>query len=287
MEGTISELAAELNELFNRVDDVLNRIEILSSSEECRKCVRGLPVPSLLVFSRLLTMMREAPPEEPIPETTQEAATEPNDHRQATAQVNGYREATVPVSVHREAPLSDDNSSSDRGAEISQPEINNNAGNPDPRRDLYHPPSISTSLHNALVENHGNPQSFLRAIHSTSTGPTSGLTGAFFRLQHNCQDIQPDGTRELYLQFYSLHRRLELRNIFLLAKELGYHTGKKWCRNACQQLAAKIKSKHPALQADSLLEEYVRLGCAYNKWAEELGGPGFLLVLPLTITEYQ
>jgi hypothetical protein len=34
-------------------------------------------------------------------------------------------------------------------------------------------------------------------------------------------------------------------------------------------------------------KEYVRLGCAYNKWAEELGGPGFLLVLPLTITEYQ
>jgi hypothetical protein len=287
MEGTISGLAAELNELFNRVDDVLNRIEILFSSEECRKCVKGLPVPSLLVFSSLLTMMREAPPEEPIPETTQEAATEPNDHRQATASVNCYREATVPVSVHRGAPLSDDNSSSDRGAEISQPEINNNASNPDPRRDLYHPPSISTSLHNALVENHGNPQSFLRAIHRTSTGSTSGLTGAFFRLQHNCQDIQPDGTRELYLQFYSLHRRLELRNIFLLAKELGYHTGKKWCRNACQQLAAKIKSKHPALQADSLLDEYVRLGCAYNKWAEELGGPGFLLVLPLTITEYQ
>jgi hypothetical protein len=77
MEGTISGLAAELNELFNRVDDVLNRIEILFSSEECRKCVKGLPVPSLLVFSSLLTMMREAPPEEPIPETTQEAATEP------------------------------------------------------------------------------------------------------------------------------------------------------------------------------------------------------------------
>lgn len=221
MEGTISGLAAELNELFNRVDDVLNRIEILFSSEECRKCVKGLPVLSLLVFSRFLMMMREAPPEEPIPETTQEAATEPNDHLQATASVNGYREATLPVSVHREAPLSGDNSSSDRDAEIGQPEINNNASNPDPRRDLYHQPSISTSLHNALIENHGNPQSFLRAIHRTSTGPTSGLTGAFFRLQHNCQDIQPDGTVNFTFNFILHTEGLSYGTSFFWRKNLG------------------------------------------------------------------
>ncbi|OKP10481.1 hypothetical protein PENSUB_4086 [Penicillium subrubescens] len=295
MEDTAGLLTAELNDLFERIGLVLNKIETKLPPEECTKCVQGLPAPSLLVFSRLLLMMGKRLQNEPIHIPTDKSNAALNCHHESPAVVNNAREDLCPPGDRGEDPspvnhndtLSNEASHFDHGGTVDHRQSHRNSSNPDQRIDLYRPFSISTSLHNALIKHQGNPQSFFKSTHRIGVQVAGGLTGAFFRLHQKCDDIQDEKIRDIYLQMHLLYRRLEFRNLFLLAKELGYHTGDRWRRDACLQLAAQIKQKHPSLDADELLEEYVRLGRAYNKWAEELGGPGYLLILPLTVTEYQ
>lgn len=298
MEGTTGQLAAELNELFERIGLVLDKIDSTLPPEECAKCVEGLPAPSLLVFSRLLLMMGKHLQKEPVHIPTDKSNTAFIHPPESSAPADNHREDLCPPDDSGKEPspnndndtLSNEASQSDRAGTGDQRQSHHNSGNSgnsDQRIDLYRPLSISTNLHDALVKHHGNPQSFLKSTHRIRPRVAGGLTGAFFRLHQKCEDIQDEKIRDLYLQMHFLYRRLEFRNLFLLAKELGYHTGERWCRDACPQLAAQIKKTHPSLDADELLQEYVRLGRAYNRWAEELGGPGYLLILPLTITEYQ
>jgi hypothetical protein len=294
MEGTTDLLTAELNELFERIGHILSKIETELPPEECIKCVEGLPAPSLSVFSRLLVMMGDRLQTEEIHKPAGKQNATLNSHTENPPPLNNHHENVCPPSdrVESLSPPSDDHAPSDEGshsehATVDYHQSNYNSSNPDQRTDLYQPLSMSPSLYDALMKYEGNPHSFLKSTYRSGVRITGGLTGAFFRLHQKCLDIEDGKIRDIYLQMYSLYRRLEYRNIFLLAKELGYHTGDRWRRDACQQLAAQIKEKCPSLDVGDLLEEYVRLGRAYNKWAEELGGPGFLLMLPVTVTEYQ
>ncbi|CAI7615163.1 unnamed protein product [Penicillium pancosmium] len=302
-------LATKLNGLLERVGEILTKLEALLPVHEQVEFVKNLPVPAASAISRL-RMLGRTPPDEQINHPTEGSHHAPfEDLRVDTVQLTDRREdSELPIDERRQASIPNDRGGNDSPLDDSRlalvsldhPEQDTARGsgdervtvppvidNPDRRSGLYRHLTIPDYLHKVLMENDGDPQRFLRSVSGSGGEGSSGLTGAFFRLQQKCQDIQDDETRELYLQFHSLHQRLELRNIFLLAKHYGYHNGERWNRNACQQLAAQIKSKNPSLNTDSLLEEYVRLGCAYNKWAEALCGPGTLLILPLSVTEYQ
>lgn len=294
MEDTISQLATELNDLFGRISHVLDKIEACLTPDACIECVTGFHIPSLLLFSRLSIMLNKRLPVEPIRSSNAESNITPDDH-QVLAQAGSQHEDSQLPQDHREASLHDimvsiTNSNSDSNASTSHHRAIGNSRSLDQRNDLYRRLDISPNLYSALVEYNGNPQYFLKSTRLTSSSNDTGLTGAFIRLHQKREDIQDDKTREVYLQMHFLHRRFEYRNFFLLAKRLEYHDGKRWGRNACGQLAKKIHQECPSLKSldtETLLEEYVRLGRAYNKWAEELGSPGCLLALPLTVTEYQ
>ncbi|EKV04211.1 hypothetical protein PDIG_90750 [Penicillium digitatum PHI26] len=270
MSNTLDLLTAELSELFNRVDSILKTIEASYSSDACFHCIRTLPAPSLQALLNVLPKISNPTPTKPTSTPNRTEISVSSDHHKTTV------------------PPTDEYPHSDGDLEIRDCEPSNNTSNPDPRVGLYDPDAISISddLCKALIENREDPQYFL---HSTCHGAeaSDGVVGAFSQLHRNFQRIQSDTTRDIYLQFYCLYRRLELRNIFLLAREFGYHTGRKWCRNACEDLTSKIKARHPTLPVKTLLNEYVQLGYGYNKWAEELGGPEFLLMLPSTVSEAQ
>ncbi|EDN08147.1 predicted protein [Histoplasma mississippiense (nom. inval.)] len=223
MEDTTGLLAAELNDLFERIGLVLNKIETKLPPEQCTKCVQSLPAPSLLVFSRLLLMMGKRLQKEPIHIPTDKGNAALNCHYESKAAVNDHREDLCPPSDRGESPspINDNDtpneaSHSDLGDTVDHSQSHRNSSSPDQRIELYRPLSISTSLYSALIKHQGNPQIFLKSTDRNGAQAAGGLA-----------------------------------------------------------------------DADELLEEYVRLGRAYNKSAEELGGPGYLLILPLTVTEYQ
>lgn len=111
-------------------------------------------------------------------------------------------------------------------------------------------------------------------------GIAGDLAGAFHELY-----IEDKGESAERL---SLYRRFQFRNLYLMAVKLEYHTGDRWCRNATSELAKEIKTHYQKLSLENIegyLDDYVRLGQRYNMWAEKLGGPGYLLALPLDNTE--
>ncbi|KAJ6070562.1 hypothetical protein N7467_011881 [Penicillium canescens] len=146
------------------------------------------------------------------------------------------------------------------------------------------PAHVSSKLSHIFARCIRNPQSFFSEICRDPIQITDGMPDVFFEIH---DEKENSGIRA---ELCALYRRFKLRNFYLLAVRLDYHTGERWCRNASSQLADEIKKKHPSRElGDSdlkkYLDEYVRLGQRYNRWAEELGGPGYLLALPLEITE--
>lgn len=246
MEDTTGLLAAELNDLFERIGLVLNKIETKLPPEQCTKCVQSLPAPSLLVFSRLLLMMGKRLQKEPIHIPTDKGNAALNCHYESKAAVNDHREDLCPPSDRGESPspINDNDtpneaSHSDLGDTVDHSQSHRNSSSPYQRIELYRPLSISTSLYSALIKHQGNPQIFLKSTDRNGAQAAGGLAGAFFSLHQKRDDIQDEKIRDIYLQMHLLHRRLEFRNLFLLAKELGYHTGDRWCRDACVQLGRR------------------------------------------------
>ena len=139
---------------------------------------------------------------------------------------------------------------------------------------------MSPKLHEVFSLCIANPQKFFDEINRDHNQTREGIPGAFLDI------YDQDGCAELS----ALYRRFKLRNIYRLAVDLAYHTGDRWRRDAALQLAKEIKSRQPApaleeKEITQRLEDYVRLGRKYNMWATGLGGPGYLLALPLDITE--
>ncbi|KAJ5240669.1 uncharacterized protein N7469_002260 [Penicillium citrinum] len=109
---------------------------------------------------------------------------------------------------------------------------------------------------------------------------SAGLKSAFFEIYYEREDAE----------LLEIYRRFKLRNFYLLAVDLDYHTGERWCRKASTKLARELAQKQPPLDAKEAdlkrcLDDYVRLGRKYDRWATELGGQGYLIALPLDITE--
>ncbi|KAG0158338.1 hypothetical protein PDIDSM_5851 [Penicillium digitatum] len=143
---------------------------------------------------------------------------------------------------------------------------------------------ISSKFSDIFAECMQNPQTFFSEIGRDLTRATDDMPDVFFEIHDE------DKNTGIRAELCVLYRRFKLRNFYLLAVRLDYHTGERWCRNASSQLANEIRKKYPSrsLGDDDLkqcLDDYVRIGQKYNRWAEELGGPGYLLALPLEITE--
>ncbi|KAJ5366676.1 hypothetical protein N7541_000617 [Penicillium brevicompactum] len=140
--------------------------------------------------------------------------------------------------------------------------------------------SISPRLQEVLTRYMRDPRDIGSKIRRNPTQTAGGLPSAFLEIYDRGGDAE----------LLALYRRFELRNFYLLAVDLDYHTGERWCRNASSDLAKQIKSQRPSLglEQDELkecLNKFVRLGRKYGRWATELGGPGYLLAMPLGITE--
>lgn len=138
---------------------------------------------------------------------------------------------------------------------------------------------IAPSLRDILKRCRRDPKIFFEEL--SQTFPTSGAWGAAF-----CKIRQGKGHADLL----QIHRRFDLRNLYLQAVQCGYHTGKSWRWNACITMALEIKHQYPSLPAsiDEIkkeLDHYINLGRGYEAWAIEFRHPAYLIALPLDISE--
>ncbi|OQE10122.1 hypothetical protein PENFLA_c001G04173 [Penicillium flavigenum] len=139
---------------------------------------------------------------------------------------------------------------------------------------------IPTFIRHLLVSCIDTPGYFFTASEPHFSPIQGGVPDAFYRL------YQKEGCRDLL----EIHRRFELRNLLLLVVDLGYHTGEKWVWGALNDLPAEIKAQSPLLtlttpEIKKYLDHYVRLGRAYDKWVQMFGDPGYLIALPLMVSE--
>ena len=139
------------------------------------------------------------------------------------------------------------------------------------------PPS---SVNDVLSQCIKSPHHFFTAVTQVSVPSKGGFPDAFCRVYKSQQ-------RDDILR---IHRRFDLHNLYALAVKLGYHTGKKWKWGALKKVPGDILSNHPSLglQESKIKEHlmhYVRIGRGYGKWVEYFGDPGYLIALPLGVTE--
>lgn len=138
---------------------------------------------------------------------------------------------------------------------------------------------IAPSLRDILKRCRRDPKVFFEELRQTF--PTSGAWGAAF-----CKIRQGKGHADLL----QIHRRFDLRNLYLQAVQCGYHTGKGWRWNACITMAVEVKQQYPSISAsiDEIkkeLDHYINLGRGYEAWAIEFRHPAYLIALPLDISE--
>lgn len=139
--------------------------------------------------------------------------------------------------------------------------------------------TIAPSLRHILKRCRRDPKVFFAEL--CQTFPTSGGWGAAF-----CKIRQGEGHADLL----KIHRRFDLRNLYLQAVQCGYHTGKSWRWNARVSMAVEIKRQFPSLTAsideiEKELGHYINLGRGYETWVTEFGHPAFLIALPLDVSE--
>ncbi|KAL2359042.1 hypothetical protein RJZ56_008127 [Blastomyces dermatitidis] len=122
------------------------------------------------------------------------------------------------------------------------------------------------------------PRPFFEAL--PQAFPTDGgLVAAFWKLRR-CEET---------MDILKIHRRFGLRNFYVLAVKYGYYSQKGWRRGAMRVLAQDIKVQHPLSGNVDVISEslrlYVELGRGYDAWVTELGLSGYLVALPLEVSE--
>ena len=124
-----------------------------------------------------------------------------------------------------------------------------------------------------------NIESFFQDLECVNTGNGHDLSASFIRIDSN------EDTR----QVMTIRRRLDLRSFYVKVVARGYHAGERWHPRGSAKLAKQLKqslaSDRDAEEIRKKLEKYVEMGFSWNLWAERLGGPGYLLILPQTVAE--
>ncbi|KAL9129877.1 MAG: hypothetical protein Q9217_001777 [Psora testacea] len=112
-----------------------------------------------------------------------------------------------------------------------------------------------------------------------TTGTNHSLSASFQRISQSAE------TREVA----TIRRRFDLESIYKRVVRSGYYTDTGWRHGGSARLAEQLQRS--SLISDGVdeirvkLEKYAELGRSWNLWAERLGGPGFLIVLPQTVAE--
>lgn len=139
---------------------------------------------------------------------------------------------------------------------------------------------LSLSLNTVLTQCIEKPHHFFTTIKQDSVPVKGGFPAAFSRVheRERCHDL------------LRIHRRFDLHNLYSMAVMLGYHTGNKWNWGALDIIARDIFSTCPLLGLEAteikkLSKHYVRIGRGYGRWIEHFGDPGYLIALPLNVTE--
>lgn len=94
---------------------------------------------------------------------------------------------------------------------------------------------------------------------------------------------------DINLGINDVHRRFELFSLFTYVQNKGYHNGKQWLQGAKGRLAREMlpleDSAEALEEAQKTLDHFVGLGRSFSEWVDELGHPGFLILLPTQLSE--
>ncbi|GBF66302.1 hypothetical protein TMEN_9022 [Trichophyton mentagrophytes] len=139
---------------------------------------------------------------------------------------------------------------------------------------------LSFSLEACLKDWKRDPKLFFKsAVDIQCSYGTAGEIFSRIRLDEDSRDT------------LMIRRRFDLRALYQFAVSQGLHTGKSWRNNGSQRFALVICNdllRHGDKEVNAIMEkvrDYVYLGQGFHLWAEKLGGPGYLLIMPLELSE--
>lgn len=139
------------------------------------------------------------------------------------------------------------------------------------------PSSIYNILESCKIEK--GPGPFFKALSQKDIPTNGGLIGAYIKIRR-CKEID---------HIVKIHRRFDLRNFYLLATEYRYCSKNGLIKGGMSTLAEEIRSQDPSMgtieNIDKSLRSIIQLGRGYDAWVSELGHPGYLIALPLHISE--
>lgn len=124
---------------------------------------------------------------------------------------------------------------------------------------------------------------FGSSLNDNQLGRRPTLQKLYGRLRRN------DINLGINLGINDVHRRFELFSLFEYAKNKGCHNGRHWRKGGKGRLVREIltlEEKDEVLEeAEKTLDHFVGLGRSFSEWVDELGHPGFLILLPTQISE--
>ncbi|KAM5436601.1 hypothetical protein McanCB21832_002336 [Microsporum canis] len=134
-------------------------------------------------------------------------------------------------------------------------------------------PSLERSL---PLWRRDNTSYFLETTAESCSYETAGAV--FNKLQQNKENKDTQ----------TIKRRFDLRSLYKFAVSRHYHSGKRWREGGSRSLASDICKDVPNNDVDAVekeLQHLIHLGRGFEAWVKQLGGPGYLLLLPLEICE--
>lgn len=267
---------AEVDEFFSKLVQFLRENEKYLSQEACRDRFNALRGDDKSTLERLAGMLRRRRRRK-LPESIyddddnnngDDGSLEHDTSEHDSVSNDSDRQSEEESDLHaKETNPSEDESNVTENGSLSGTNFKNSSV------------TIRRPLCEILRRCKRDQKAFFEELHQNL--PTSGGFGVSF-----CR-IRQTGQRSDLLAIY---KRFDLRNLYLRAVHFGYHTGKSWRWNARKQLAAEIKDENPRIPTslDQISEElhyYVELGRGYEAWVEKLGHPGYLIALPLDVSE--
>ncbi|CAG8091625.1 unnamed protein product [Penicillium nalgiovense] len=274
MATDVHQYGSELNSLLSQLARFFKTNETILSVEDCKTCLGRLPDNDRSALKKLFRILqREGKSSNGYSDKrdSHEQTYAPNFHSSPDQTGPDVSHETTPESYEEITPYSSDdgeNTVDDEDVILRDTNFS---------RCAVKPPS---SINDVLTQCIKNPHHFFTAVTRVSIPSKGGFPDAFCRVYKGQQ-------RENILR---IHRRFDLHNLYTLAVELGYHTGKKWKWGALNKVPGEILYNHPSLgltegKIKEHLIHYVRIGRGYGRWIEYFEDPGYLIALPLNVTE--
>ncbi|KAI3281249.1 hypothetical protein DTO002I6_9913 [Penicillium roqueforti] len=289
MATDVHQYGSELNSLLSQLARFFKNNETSLSVEDCKSCLGRLPDNDRSALKKLFRILQtegKSTNGHSDKRNSHEQTYAPNSHSSLDQTGPDVHHETTPESYEEITPYStDDGENTVDGEDTVDDENTVNTVDDDDvvlrdtnfsRCTVEPPPSINAVLTQCI----NNPHHFFTAVTRVSIPSKGRFPDAFYRVFKGEQ-------REHILR---IHRRFDLHNLYTLAVELGYHTGDKWKWGALNKVPGEILYNHPSLgltedKIKEYLKHYVRIGRGYGRWIEHFKDPGYLVALPLNVTE--